>query len=142
MWPFKHNVLIRCESQALAAFEHALEEIRQLIRELAAGSNVGDIRIRAVYFAMSNRMQSNCDSVASDLLATIGSICAHADHLAGDLLPSALRPMYYLGIEDWNRVQAYIRNVARDGKTNLDTQSPEGRRFLQRIVEDQNLIVD
>jgi hypothetical protein len=32
--------------------------------------------------------------------------------------------------------------VARDGKTNLDTQSPEGRRFLQRIVEDQNLIVD
>ena len=127
MWPFKRKKLIRYESPELLAFENALEVVRQLIVELDAGGQVSDEKIRDVYFSLEKQMQSNCDAVASGLLTTIGAICAHAEHLAHELLPSALQPVYYLGIEDHDGVRAYILHVARAYSTYLDTQTPAGR---------------
>ncbi len=142
MWPFKSKEPIRCESPELSAFESALTAVRQLIADLDGGEQMSDEMIRNVYFGLSTRMQSNCYDVASGLLATIGAICAHAEHLTHEFLPSAMRPIYHLGIEDFDGVRAYILHVANAKSTCLGTQTTMGRRFLERVGDNRSLIVE
>ena len=142
MWPFKHKKPIRYESPGLLEFEAALSAVRQLIADLENGERVADDKIRSVYFALVKHMQSNCDAVASGLLATIGAICTHAETLAREFLPSAIQPIYYLGIEDGDTLKSYILHIADSQTTHLDTQTKAGQRFLKQLAEDRILLVD
>lgn len=72
----------------------------------------------------------------------MGAICAHAEHLARDFLPSAIRPIYYLGIEEADGVNAFILHVAQTKATCLNTQTNAGQQFLGRMAEDHTLLVE
>ena len=126
----------------MIAFQNALDAARELIVELDAGGHVPDEKMRNVYFGLASQMQSNCDAVASGLLATIGALCAHAEHLTREFLPSAMQPIYYLGLEDFDGVRAYILHVACSKCTYLDTQTEAGRRFLEQLGDNRPLIVE
>ena len=141
MWPFDRKNPIPYELPELIAFDAALSAVRRVVNDLEAGEHVPDETIRSVYFTLEQNMQSNCDAVASGLLATIGSICAHAKHLAREFLPSALQPIYYLGIEDADGIEAFISHVADAEATYLDTQTPAGQEFLKHIAGDRVLVV-
>jgi hypothetical protein len=142
MWPFKQKKSIRYESPGLLAFEAALSAVLQLIADLENGEHVADDKIRSIYFTLVKHMQSNCDAVASGLLATIGAICTHARNLVREFLPSAMQPIYYLGIEDFDTWKSYILHVADAKTTYLDTQTMAGQRFLKQLAEDRELLVD
>jgi hypothetical protein len=140
MWPFDRKNPIRYESPELLAFEAALSAVRRVINDLEAGEHVPDETIRSVYFTVEKNMQSNCDAVASGLLATIGSICAHAKHMAPEFLPSAMQPIYYLGIEDTDGINAYILHVADVETTYPNTETQAGRKYVKQIAEDRPLL--
>ena len=142
MWPFNRNKIVQHESPKLLSFERALAAVQQLILRLEGGATVSDEEICTTYFALSEQMQSNCDAVATGRLATIGAICAHANHLVKILLPSAMQPIYYLGIEELDSLKAFILNVANREKPYLDTQTTAGVKFLQQLAINDLLILE
>lgn len=62
--------------------------------------------------------------------------------MAPEFLPSALQPIYYLGVEDAAGIEAYILHVADAESTYFDTQTPAGQWFLKHIAEDRALLVE
>lgn len=141
MWPFKRKKTIRRESTKLNSFEQALAAVRKLILRLEGGATVPDEEVLITYFTLSDQLQSSCDAVASGRLATIGAICAHADHLACKLLPSAMEPIYYLGIEDLESLKTFILDVAKQEKSYLETQTEAGAKFLRQLASNDLLMV-
>ena len=141
MFPFRKK-LVRHKSPELTAFENALSDVGSLVASLEANhDSVSDESIRQTYFNLESALQSNCDAVASGLLSVVGAICVHAEHLTCELLPSAIQPIYYLGIEDLAGIQAYIRGVAKQADSYLDLHTEVGSQFLIRISSNEELIV-
>ena len=111
-------------SDCMARYRQTLQTMRNMIASLEKDADaMADEAVRQCYFELDELMQTNCESAASGLLATLGAICAHKAHLAGDLLPRAMQPIYYLGIEDLAGVQAVIRWVARQEDSYFNTHT-------------------
>jgi hypothetical protein len=143
MWPFKRKPVVTV-SPEVQSYDEARSKLKKLCQNLEIGSapTPTDSEILVVYSNVKNRMQSNCDSVAQGLFTSIADICAHRPHLASDILPDALQPLYHLGIEDLEGIKKYIRWLVDFDEPYHGRPTPSGYRYLRELTEQDQVIID
>ena len=143
MWPFKRKPVVTV-SPKIQSYDEARSKLKELCEKLEAqsGSMPADSEILVAYSNLKSRMQSNCDSVAQGLLTSVSDICAYRPHLASDILPDALQPLYHLGIEDLEGVKNYIRWLVDYDEPYHGRPTQSGCRYLRELIEQDQVIID
>lgn len=124
-------------------YNSAREAAFALAHELEAGGRpITDDEIRETYWSLSSFMQSNCDSVAQRRFAVIASLCAHRNHLVAELLPDAMEPLYYLGVEDMEEIVKYLTWLATYDKAYLGRPTTSGKNYLLTLADSPGILRD
>lgn len=122
-------------------FRRVRDAALRLMYDLEAQEKqIDDAVIVQTYFDLQSRMQSNCDSVAQGLLAVMASLCAERRHLTKELLPSAIEPIYALGLERLEDFSAYLVNLTQLKDPYLGPPTSSGRRYLVELSASDSTI--
>jgi len=75
---------------------------------------VSDIEILEFMKAFSLTVQTNCEHAANIFLETIAFICYFRTNLTETLLHYPIQPMFYLGIEQSEKIYQWVVNYLKD----------------------------
>ena len=80
-----------------------------LMRLRDAPDTVSDEEIITAWENFQSQIQTNCQSAAEALMAGMASICYHKPHLAEQMLPGMLEPLFMLAVEDADEIIAWAK---------------------------------
>ena len=86
-------------------------------------------------------LQTNCEAAAEGLFVVAANICAHRPQLAEELLAEAIRPLYYLGIEDLPSIKRFVEWIIRAEDLYLGLPTDNGRGYLTSLLGSDDTVV-
>lgn len=110
----------------------------KLHADLADGAHsIADADVFSVIDGIERSLQTNCNNAAQYLFFAIAPICHAKPHLESVLLPIALRPLYFVGIETGTGVSEWLKDFLVRDKPYVSL-SEGGRSWIERVAFNPN----
>lgn len=119
----------------------AVQTLEGLVAALDASQHVSDEALVVALRSIHSQLQTNCQSAAEAMFVAIANVGAHRPHVADQFLPDAIRPLYYLGIEDLDGIKQSIAWMLSSGPLYLGQPTRNGRGYLHSLNQSEATLI-
>jgi len=106
------------------------------------GAGVSDAEAMAAYKAATSGWQTNCDAAAQGLFMLVSRMCALKPQLESQLLPDAIRPLYYLGVEDLPTIKKYLTWLVEYQTPYIERTTNHGYDYLRMLAGRDDTLIE